>query len=163
VRGPKSLGADLHFSGPGASGAAERTGGAEVHPRAPRLLAVVRTGGGRELGEPLAPPAEVRLARPSIPPPPTRPLPLRPLRDQASATILATYKRYGFRRVETPALENLKLLLGSGGGENEKLIYKVLKRGAKLDAATMQGEEDLADLGLRFDLTVPLARYYAHN
>src|SRR5207302_6718994 len=85
------------------------------------------------------------------------------LRDQASATILATYKRYGFRRIETPVLESLKLLLGSGGGENEKLIYKVLKRGAKLDAATMQGEEDLADLGLRFDLTVPLARYYALN
>ena len=85
------------------------------------------------------------------------------LRDRASATILATYKRYGFRRVETPALENLKLLLGSGGGENEKLIYKVLKRGAKLDAATIQREEDLADLGLRFDLTVPLARYYAQN
>ena len=85
------------------------------------------------------------------------------LRDLASATILATYKRYGFRRVETPALENLQLLLGSGGGENEKLIYKVLKRGAKLDAATTQREDDLADLGLRFDLTVPLARYYAHN
>jgi histidyl-tRNA synthetase len=85
------------------------------------------------------------------------------LRDRASATILTTYKRYGFRRVETPALENLKLLLGSGGGENEKLIYKVLKRGAKLGAATIQGEDDLADLGLRFDLTVPLARYYAHN
>jgi len=85
------------------------------------------------------------------------------LRDRASATILATYKRYGFRRVETPALENLKLLLGSGGGENEKVIYKVLKRGAKLDAATIQREEDLADLGLRFDLTVPLARYYAQN
>ena len=85
------------------------------------------------------------------------------LRDRASATILATYKRYGFRRVETPALENLKLLLGSGGGENEKLIYKILKRGAKLDTATTQREEDLADLGLRFDLTVPLARYYAHN
>jgi histidyl-tRNA synthetase len=85
------------------------------------------------------------------------------LRDLASATILATYKRYGFRRVETPALENLRLLLGSGGGENEKLIYKVLKRGAKLDAATTQREDDLADLGLRFDLTVPLARYYAHN
>ena len=48
------------------------------------------------------------------------------LRDQAAATILATYKRYGFRRIETPALENLKLLMGSGGGENEKLIYKVL-------------------------------------
>ena len=84
------------------------------------------------------------------------------LRDQAAATILATYKRYGFRRIETPALENLKLLMGSGGGENEKLIYKVLKRGAKLDAATIS-EDDLADLGLRFDLTVPLARYYAHN
>ena len=85
------------------------------------------------------------------------------LRDRASATILSTYQRYGFRRVETPALEDLKLLLGSGGGENEKLIYKVLKRGAKLDAATTRGEDDLADLGLRFDLTVPLARYYAHN
>jgi len=84
------------------------------------------------------------------------------LRDQAAATILGTYKRYGFRRIETPALENLKLLMGSGGGENEKLIYKVLKRGAKLDAATIH-EDDLADLGLRFDLTVPLARYYAHN
>ncbi|MGH7302317.1 MAG: ATP phosphoribosyltransferase regulatory subunit, partial [Candidatus Rokuibacteriota bacterium] len=84
------------------------------------------------------------------------------LRDRASATIMATYTRYGFRRVETPALENLRLLLGSGGGENEKLIYKVLKRGAKLDAAT-QHEDGLADLGLRFDLTVPLARYYAHN
>jgi histidyl-tRNA synthetase len=84
------------------------------------------------------------------------------LRDRASATILATYTRYGFRRIETPALENLRLLLGSGGGENEKLIYKVLKRGAKLDAATTR-EDDLADLGLRFDLTVPLARYYAHH
>ena len=85
------------------------------------------------------------------------------LRDQAAATILTTYKRYGFRRIETPALENLTLLLGSGGGENEKLIYKVLKRGAKLDSAATLREEDLADLGLRFDLTVPLARYYAQN
>src|SRR5262249_6290221 len=85
------------------------------------------------------------------------------LRDRATATILATYRRYGFRRIETPALENLRLLQGSGGGENEKLIYKVLKRGAKLDAATTTREEDLADLGLRFDLTVPLARYYAHH
>src|SRR5205807_2148041 len=67
------------------------------------------------------------------------------LRDQAAATILATYKRYGFRRVETPALENLKLLLGSGGGANEKLIYKVLKRGANLDAVTMRRDEGLAD------------------
>jgi len=85
------------------------------------------------------------------------------LRDRATATILTTYKRYGFRRVETPALESLRLLVGSGGGENEKLIYKILKRGAKLDSVTTQREDDLADLGLRFDLTVPLTRYYAHN
>jgi histidyl-tRNA synthetase len=85
------------------------------------------------------------------------------LRDQATSIILATYIRYGFRRVETPALESLRLLVGSGGGENEKLIYKILKRGAKLDAATAQPEDDLADLGLRFDLTVPLTRYYAQN
>src|SRR4030095_6763887 len=84
------------------------------------------------------------------------------LRDRATASILATYKRYGFRRIETPALENLRLLLGSGGGENEKLIYKVLTRGARLDVSTAH-EDELADLGLRFDLTVPLARYYAHH
>jgi histidyl-tRNA synthetase len=85
------------------------------------------------------------------------------LRDAAAATILAVYRRYGFRRVETPALENLPLLTGGGGGENEKLIFKVLKRGEKLDLGTAATEADLADLGLRFDLTVPLARYYAHN
>lgn len=85
------------------------------------------------------------------------------LRDRASATILATYRAYGYRRVETPALESLRLLQGSGGGENEKLIFKVLKRGAKLDAVTAGGEDGLADLGLRFDLTVPLARYYAQH
>lgn len=84
-------------------------------------------------------------------------------RDRATATILATYKRYGFRRIETPALESLRLLLGSGGGENEKLIYKILKRGAKLGAVAAAGDAELADLGLRFDLTVPLTRYYAHH
>src|SRR5262245_22102708 len=85
------------------------------------------------------------------------------LRDATAATILTVYRRYGFRRVETPALENLRLLTGGGGGENEKLIFKVLKRGEKLalDAGTTEG--DLTDLGLRFDLTVPLARYYAQN
>jgi histidyl-tRNA synthetase len=85
------------------------------------------------------------------------------LRDRAAATILATYTKYGFRRIETPALESLGLLLGSEGGENEKLVFKVLKRGAKLESVTSHREEDLADLGLRFDLTVPLARYYAHH
>ena len=85
------------------------------------------------------------------------------LRDRAAAAILATYTKYGFRRIETPALESLGLLLGSEGGENEKLVFKVLKRGAKLESVTSHREDDLADLGLRFDLTVPLARYYAHH
>ena len=85
------------------------------------------------------------------------------LRDFAAATILAVYRRHGFRRVETPALESLQLLTGGGGGENEKLIFKVLKRGEKLALGPETTEADLADLGLRFDLTVPLARYFAQN
>src|SRR5262244_2932772 len=84
------------------------------------------------------------------------------LRDAAVREIVAVYRAYGFRRIETPALEHLRLLAGSEGGENEKLIFKVLKRGAELESAWRAGEE-LADLGLRFDLTVPLARYYADN
>ena len=84
------------------------------------------------------------------------------LRDAAVREIVAVYSAYGFRRIETPALENLRLLAGSGGGVNEKLIFKVMKRGDELDAARRAGDE-LADLGLRFDLTVPLARYYAEN
>ena len=82
-------------------------------------------------------------------------------RDWAMAAILDVYRRHGFVRIETPAVENLRLLTGGEGGENEKLIYKILKRGDKLAAA--QAPDELADLGLRFDLTVPLARYYAHN
>ena len=84
------------------------------------------------------------------------------LRDAAVREIVAVYRAYGFRRIETPALESLRLLAGSDGGENEKLIFKVMKRGEELEAARRAGE-DLADLGLRFDLTVPLARYYAEN
>src|SRR5215475_10884414 len=85
------------------------------------------------------------------------------LRDATAGTILAVYRRHGFRRIETPGLESLALLTGSGGGENEKLIFKVLKRGEKLDLAAAATEDELADLGLRYDLTVPLGRYYAHN
>ena len=85
------------------------------------------------------------------------------LRDWAAGTILTVYRRHGFRRIETPALESLQLLTGGGGGENEKLVFKVLKRGEKLDLGTAATEADLTDLGLRFDLTVPLARYYANN
>jgi histidyl-tRNA synthetase len=84
------------------------------------------------------------------------------LRDAATQQILTVYRSFGFRRIETPALESLRLLAGSEGGENEKLIFKVLKRGEDLDEALRTGGE-LADLGLRFDLTVPLARYYAEN
>ncbi|HSE05792.1 MAG TPA: histidine--tRNA ligase [Methylomirabilota bacterium] len=83
------------------------------------------------------------------------------VRDWAMAQILGVYRRHGFVRIETPAVESLRLLLRSEGGENEKLIYKILKRGEKLAAAAEADE--LADLGLRFDLTVPLVRYYAHN
>ena len=80
-------------------------------------------------------------------------------RDWATARILEVYASYGFTRIETPVVENLTALLGSQGGENEKLVFKIMKRGEKLSAAD-PGEQ--ADLGLRFDLTVPLARYYAH-
>jgi histidyl-tRNA synthetase len=83
------------------------------------------------------------------------------LRDVATQQILAVYRSFGFRRIETPALESLRLLVGSEGGENEKLIFKVLKRGEDLEEALKGGE--LADLGLRYDLTVPLGRYYAEN
>lgn len=86
------------------------------------------------------------------------------IRDFAIFRILETYQRYGFCRIETPALENISLLLNSEGGENEKLIFKVLKRGEKLELSTETKHiDDLVDLGLRFDLTVPLVRYYASN
>src|SRR2546428_2072312 len=84
------------------------------------------------------------------------------LRDAAVREIVAVYRAYGFRRIETAALEDLTLLAGSEGGENEKLIFKVMKRGEELESARRAGE-DVADLGLRFDLTVPLARHYAEN
>lgn len=84
------------------------------------------------------------------------------LRNWMLSVILETYSQHGFSQIETPAVENLDRLLGSGGGENEKLIFKILKRGDKLDHADGTSSE-LADLGLRFDLTVPLARYYANN
>jgi histidyl-tRNA synthetase len=84
------------------------------------------------------------------------------LRDAAVHEVVSIYRAYGFRRIETPALESLRLLAGSEGGENEKLIFKVMKRGEELESARRAGDE-LADLGLRFDLTVPLARYYAEN
>lgn len=82
------------------------------------------------------------------------------LRQQVLAVIQKTYESYGFSRIETPPVENISLLTSKQGGDNEKLIFKILKRGEKLQNAN---EDELCDLGLRYDLTVPLARFYANN
>lgn len=83
-------------------------------------------------------------------------------RDSVLDLIRGTYAAHGFQEIETPAMEDLARLTSGQGGDNEKLAYRVLKRGAELDEAVANGG-DLADLGLRFDLTVPLTRYYATN
>jgi histidyl-tRNA synthetase len=84
------------------------------------------------------------------------------LRAHAAETIAAVYRSFGFQRIATSAVEDLTVLLGKGGGDNEKLLFKLLKRGEQLEKARAAGEE-LADLGLRYDLTVPLARYYSRH
>ena len=83
------------------------------------------------------------------------------LRDYCIGIIKKTYAEFGFTSIETPAVESLANLSSKQGGENEKLIFKVMKRGEKLNIAQAQSENDLADSGLRYDLTVPLVRYYA--
>jgi histidyl-tRNA synthetase len=86
------------------------------------------------------------------------------LRNYVKSVILDTYKAYGFEQIETPSLENIDLLTNGDGGENVHLIYKVLKRGKKLNLNQSPITElDLTDLGLRFDLTVPLVRFYANH
>ena len=82
------------------------------------------------------------------------------LRQRLMETIGSVYRLYGYLPIDTPAMEDLEVLLGKGGGENEKLLFKILKRGDKLAQAEKEGK-DLADYGLRFDLTVPLARFVA--
>jgi histidyl-tRNA synthetase len=86
-------------------------------------------------------------------------------RDQVLTTIRETYLGHGFQEIETPALEDLERLTSGQGGDNEKLAFRVMKRGAELESALTanNGEDNLADLGLRYDLTVPLTRYYATN
>jgi histidyl-tRNA synthetase len=86
-------------------------------------------------------------------------------RDRVLGAIRATYKSHGFQEIETPALEDLSRLTSGQGGDNEKLAYRVMKRGEELERALADTSEkdNLADLGLRFDLTVPLTRYYATN
>jgi histidyl-tRNA synthetase len=76
--------------------------------------------------------------------------------------IASTYRRYGFQQIFTSAMEHLSTLTGKGGGhDNEKLIFKILKRGEELEKSLAGEKEQLADMGMRFDLTLPLARYYA--
>jgi histidyl-tRNA synthetase len=86
-------------------------------------------------------------------------------RDRVLTTIRETYLGHGFQEIETPALEDLERLTSGQGGDNEKLAFRVMKRGAELESAiaAANGEDNLADLGLRYDLTVPLTRYYATN
>lgn len=84
------------------------------------------------------------------------------LREHVLGMIKQTYGAYGFMQIETPAMEHIENLTSNQGGDNEKLIFKVMKRGAELGRALEKGGE-LADNGLRYDLTLPLARYYACN
>ena len=86
------------------------------------------------------------------------------LRDYIQGQILETYRAAGFERISTPMLEDMENLDKSDGGDNLNLIFKVLKRGEKLDAALASGDpKELSDMGLRYDLTLPLSRYYAAN
>ena len=84
------------------------------------------------------------------------------IRDFVQGRILEVYRGNGFERIATPMLEDMENLDKSEGGDNLNLIFKVLKRGEKLTAALENGG-DLADMGLRYDLTLPLSRYYAAN
>ena len=90
------------------------------------------------------------------------------IRDYLQERILSVYKENGFEHIITPAIEDIENLDKSDGGENLNLIFKIMKRGDKLDKALASGvtaanENELADMGLRYDLTLPLSRYYANN
>ncbi|MDE5597078.1 MAG: ATP phosphoribosyltransferase regulatory subunit, partial [Lachnospiraceae bacterium] len=85
------------------------------------------------------------------------------IRDYVISVIKETYASFGFTSMETPCVENLANLNCKAGGENEKLIFKILKRGKKLNLEEAKSEEDVTDGGLRYDLTVPLVRYYSNH
>ena len=89
------------------------------------------------------------------------------IRDYVIHEIKETYKTFGFSGMETPCVEHIENLSSNQGGENEKLIFKILKRGDKLTSAVDKVNADNADVlvdgGLRYDLTLPLSRYYANN
>jgi histidyl-tRNA synthetase len=85
------------------------------------------------------------------------------VRDYVIRQIKETYSTFGFSSIETPCVEHIENLSSKQGGENEKLIFKILKRGEKLKLDTAECEADLVDGGLRYDLTVPLSRYYSNH
>lgn len=85
------------------------------------------------------------------------------IRDYVTSVIKDTYRSFGFTPIETPCMENIANLSNKQGGENEKLIFKVLKRGEKLNLEIAKEEADVVDFGMRYDLTVPLSRFYANN
>src|SRR5262245_33957650 len=85
-------------------------------------------------------------------------------REYVIGIIKSVYERYGFEPLETPAVENIETLMGKYGEEGNQLIFKILKRGEKLDESRETGDKTaLADLALRYDLTVPLARVVANR
>ncbi|MDE6915751.1 MAG: histidine--tRNA ligase, partial [Lachnospiraceae bacterium] len=85
------------------------------------------------------------------------------IRDYVIGVIKETYGQFGFTPMETPCMENIENLSSKQGGENEKLIFKILKRGAHLNLETAKTESDVVDMGMRYDLTVPLVRYYSNH
>ena len=85
------------------------------------------------------------------------------IRDYCISVIKKTYAEFGFQSIETPCVENIANLTSKQGGDNEKLIFKILKRGEKLKLESAQSEADLVDGGLRYDLTVPLVRYFSNH
>ena len=85
------------------------------------------------------------------------------VRDHVLESISAVYRRFGYQRIETPALEHIGRLSSGEGGDNEKLIFEVLRRGLPPEVPAGTPLRELVDLGLRYDLTVPLTRFYGNN
>ena len=86
------------------------------------------------------------------------------IREYLLTKLKKTYASFGFSQIETPCVEHIENLTNKQGGENEKLIFKVMKRGEKLQESIEGASiDELVDSGLRYDLTVPLSRYYANN
>ena len=86
------------------------------------------------------------------------------IREYLLSKLKYIYTSFGFTQIETPCMERIENLTSNQGGENEKLIFKVLKRGEKLNESIEAASfDDLCDSGMRYDLTVPLSRYFANN